>query len=247
MLANFAFAVGLYMRNNSFVYAPKEYKNDKQTDMYFHSTNKDMSVWDGAGWQGCGFVFNQLETCPPIFGLAFENIERGKQVVEEWKARLQVNEPAVVIYIVRGVNKNNPTWYRICVAPDVKFGDSKEKRYCTTMCRKHTMTPTTNTNLDNFERLFNLFGYCWFKVFAIDSEKQIVMPLMFDDAFIFNKIEFRNAWEIGHNDFAKIALEIDDEPFIPEEKKDSAPIIEVMNDLRKISRYNKSLINKKFG
>lgn len=222
------------MINKSFIHTPQQYKNEKQTDMTFHRINRDMSVWDGAGWQGCGFVFDQLGTTPPIFGLAFENIERGKRIIEEWRNLVQANKPAVILYIVKGIDKNHPTWYRVCVAPVVERKDLKEGRYYTTMCRKHTMTPNSTVNLDNFEKLYNRFKGCWFTAFAMEPERHIIMPANFDDAFRFDKIEIRNAWEIGTHDLAKTALEHDDDPFIPEDKKDSAPINEVLKEFRDI-------------
>ena len=45
------------------------------------------------------------------------------------------------------------------------------------------------------------------------------MPENFKDTFKFTTIEFRNAWEIRLDDMAILALEPDDEPFIPEDKK----------------------------
>lgn len=224
------------MKNESFIHASQVYKNEKQTDIVFHSTNKDMSIWNGAGWQGCGFVFDQMGTTPPIFGLAFENIERGKRIVEEWKHNLQAKSSAVVVYIVRGINKNHPSWYRVCVSPDVKYEDKIEGRYYSTMCRSHTMTPANTTNLDNFERQFKMFKGCWFTAFAMGQEKQIIMPSNFEDVFRFNNIEFRDAWEIGVHDFARTALEVGDEPFIPEDKKDTAPVNEVLRELSELKQ-----------
>lgn len=222
------------MKNSSYTYAPKAYKNEKQLDTNFYSINQDVNVWDGAGWNGCAFVFDQFGHTPPIFGLAFENLERGIRIVEEWKELLQANKPAVKIFIVRGVNKSNPSWYRVCVAPNIEKSDIAEGRLVTTMCRKHTMTPNNTINLDNFEKLFMRFGGCWFAAFKLNIDKKIEMPSNFDSAFRFNSIEFRNAWEISNHDIAKIALEGDDDPYIPKDKKNSAPIVEVMKELRSL-------------
>lgn len=112
------------------------------------------------------------------------------------------------------------------------------------MCRKHTMTPKTNWNLDTFERLYKQLGGCWFTAFQIDTDKQIIMPENFKDAFKFTTIEFRNAWEIRLDDMAILALEPDDEPFIPKDKKDIAPILEVMVTIRGLN--NQSGV-KKYG
>lgn len=228
------------MRNSSFILKSKYYKNEKQMDMTFHTINKDMRIWDGAGWQGCGFVFDQYGITPPFFGLAFENIEQGKLIVEEWKKLMCANALPVVIYVIRGINEEHPAWYRVCVAPDIKQDVLIEGRYYATMCRKHTMTPVNNTNLDNFEKLFKKFDGCWFTAFEMGPGKRIVYPSSFDGSYRFRNIEFRYAWEINNHDMAKIALEANDKPFIPNDKKESAPIIEVLKELREIQKNFRS-------
>lgn len=207
------------LRRTSFEYKPQDYRNKKQQNMSFHCINTEMDIWEGAGWSGCGFVFDQLRTMPPIFGLAFENLERGKQIIAEWKAKSEKGERSVLIYIIRGIDKENPISYRVCAAPDMKKDELKEGRCFASMCRKHTMMPNTNWNLNTFERLYKQFGGCWFTAFQIDYNKQIIMPENFKDTFKFTTIEFRNAWEIRLDDMAILALEPDDEPFIPEDKK----------------------------
>lgn len=222
------------LRRTSFEYNPKNYSNKRQQNLSFHSINTEMDIWEGAGWSGCGFAFDQFEPTPPIFGLAFENLERGKQIIAEWRAKSEKGEPSVIIYIIRGVDKDNPTSYRVCVAPDVKKEGIIEGRYFASMCRKHTMKPKNNLNLDTFERLYKQFGGCWFTAFQIDNNKQLIMPENFKDVFKFTTIEFRNAWEIRLDDMAILAFEPDDVPFIPEGKKDIAPVLEVMDMFRKL-------------
>ena len=126
------------LRRTSFEYKPQDYRNKKQQNMSFHCINTEMDIWEGAGWSGCGFVFDQLRTMPPIFGLAFENLERGKQIIAEWKAKSEKGERSVLIYIIRGIDKENPISYRVCVAPDMKKDELKEGRCFASMCRKHT-------------------------------------------------------------------------------------------------------------
>ena len=93
------------------------------------------------------------------------------------------------------------------------------------------MTPVSNWNLDNFEQQFKKFGACQLMAFQIDSNHQISLSNDFKEAYKFTNIVFKNAWEIGVHDFEKIALNKNDEPFIPEEEKTTAPIIEVMKEL----------------
>lgn len=224
--------------NSDFKYKPQNYHNVKQESSLFYSTNKDMSVWQGAGWKGCGFAFSQQGWEPPIFGLAFNNLTQGKEIVEEWKNRIINGENPIVIYIIRGINNQHPTWYRVCISPKIKIGDNNKMRYLASMSRKHTMTPDSSWNLDTFEQLFRRFGGCWFTTFQLDNENKIIMPNSFDGAFKFVDIEFRIAWEIGMNDMAWQAMEADDNPIIPENKIDSAPVLEVLSQLRDVSKYH---------
>ena len=197
-----------------------------------------MNVWEGAGWKGCGFVFSQQGLEPPIFGLAFNNLTQGKRIVEEWKNRIINGESPIVIYIIRGINYQHPTWYRVCVSPKIKKGDNNKMRYLSSMSRRHTMTPNSSWNLDTFEQLFRRFGGCWFTAFQLDNENRITMPENFNDTFRFTNIEFRNAWEVGLNDMATMAIEPDDNPLIPENKKQNAPILEVLSQFREIKITN---------
>lgn len=220
------------LNRESFKHKQQNYFNKKQHNLSFHSINSDMSLWEGAGWNGCVFLFTRQETEPPIFGFAFENLDCGKQIITEWGVKLEKGEQSVIIYLIRGINKDHPTWYRVCVAQDVNIDEHREGRYSISMCRKHTMTPNDNRNIDTFENLFKRFGGCWLFAFQLDNNKNIIMPEDYNDSFRFTNVEFRNAWEIGLNDTALIALKPDDEPLIPEEKKDTAPVAKVMDKIR---------------
>ena len=186
-------------------------------------------------------MFDQQRITPPIFGLAFKNLDRGKQIIAEWGSKLEKGERSVVIYLISGIDKQHPTSYRVCVVPDIKIDELKEGRYFASICRKHTMTPNNNWNIDTFEQLFKRFGGCWLSAFKLDDNRNIIMPDNFNDVFKFINIEFRNAWEIDLNDAAILAMESDDEPFIPEDKKDTAPIVEVMTIIRELKKTIKFL------
>ena len=96
------------------------------------------------------------------------------------------------------------------------------------------MRPLNNCNLDSFENLYNQFHSCLLMAFEIDRNNQIIMPKNLNEAYKFTNVEFRNAWEIKIDDMAMMAIEPDDEPYIPENKKDNAPIIEVIKMLRSV-------------
>ena len=94
------------------------------------------------------------------------------------------------------------------------------------------MKPNNNWNLNAFEQMYQHFNGCLLTAFQIDNNKQIMLPENFNDAYFFNKIEFRNAWEIEFHDMAKIALEPNDNPYIPKDKQDTDLIYKVIEELK---------------
>lgn len=212
----------------------RDYINRLQSDSTTIKINSDMSLWDDAGWRGCGFVHDPLGMKPPVFGLAFGNIIRGQSITEEWKPKDKADSPKVKIYIVKGIDAANPTHYRVCISPIFSHNKESEQRFVTTMCRKHTMTPSTNENLVRFEEQYKRFGGCWLKAFQITDRNEIKMPESFTDAFKYTGVEFRDAYTIDITDEAQIAIEPDDTPFIPDGLKETAPILKVLENMRNI-------------
>ncbi|MBP5366972.1 MAG: hypothetical protein J6Z01_00835 [Bacteroidales bacterium] len=215
-----------YLKNKSFEYNPQKYRNEKQQKISIATINKDMNIWNNAGWKGCGFIFDRQNEQPPILGLIFDNMKLGEQIVSEWNQQKSCS--SIVIYIIKGINALHPTWYRVCIAPFLNKNDFTDNRYVTTLCRKHTMTPNNNLNINIFEQMYQHFNGCLVTAIQVGDNKQIILSKDFNNAHIFNNVEFRNAWEIGFHDMAKIALEANDYPYIPDDKKDIAPINELI-------------------
>lgn len=206
----------------------KTYSNTQQNKIKTYTINSNINLWDDAGWRGCSFVFDQQSRTPAIFGLAFLNFERGREIIAEWKSDYNVT-----IYIIKGIDSKHPTWYRVCVAPSLPEKEESTDRYCTLMCRKHTMTPNTNHNLKMFESKYRRFRGCWLMAFAINEDNSFMMPETFEGAFRFHNVEIREAYLIDPSDPAQIALDSDDEPYIPNEHKTNAPILQVLDNLKK--------------
>ena len=207
----------------------------RQQDMTFATISSDMSLWDDAHWTACSFMFG-VESVPAIFGLAFRNFESGAKIVQEWKELADKGELNIVIYIITGIDQKNPYWYRVCVAPDMDAIDGTEQRYVAAMCRRHTMTPKSDTNLKMFKEYYRRFAGCWFMALELDENNKPILPESFEGAFKFTRVEFRNAWEISLGDKASMALEADDDIFIPDKHKNDAPVLEVMKMLKDVSK-----------
>lgn len=222
----------IYKGSNTEV-SEKIYTNRLQFDTTTIKINSDMTLWNDACWRGCSFVFDQYYTLPPIFGLAFGNLCRGKAITDEWKPSDGEYKSKVRIYIVKGIDVHNPTFYRVCISPIFQHESNREQKYIATVCRKHTMTPSSIENLRRFEEQYKRFGGCWLTAFRITDSNSIIMPESFDDAFKFTEVEFRDAYLISMADDARIAIEPNDVPFIPEEMRDTAPILEVLEDMKR--------------
>lgn len=210
-----------------------------QQNMSVYTISSNMQWWEGAKWSGVGFIFDKWLREPPILALLFRNVQDGKNIVKEWKERQTEGKLGIEIQIIKGINKNHPTWYRVCLAPEIPYADIKEGRYMVVMCRKHTMTPSNTSNIDNFEKMLPRFGRCRLMALAMDDNNQIVGPYNFDEAIEVKSVTITDAWRVSIHDNTRNALEWDDEPIIPNNESKTAPVLELLNNLREV--HNKRL------
>jgi hypothetical protein len=208
------------------------YKNRLQSNAVTYLVNKDMSIWNEAGWNGCLVATDYFS--PPILGLIFGNIEKGRLIIREWMRSATGSRPSVKIYFIKGINADNPCWYRVCIFPDFTKEDKEHNgQYISIICRNHTMTPKTNKNLLLLEQEYDRFGECrLIPVTVKDWQSQITRESL--NAFRFSKLIFKNAFEIAVGDEAVSALTSDDNPYIPDEHKNDAPILKVLEHLKQI-------------
>lgn len=161
-------------QGESFEPPRKVYKNRLQLTVDAMRVNRDMDVWEGAGWKACFFLIEPAK--PPILGLAFEDPARASSIVEEWKKLAEEGTPSVKILIIRGINEQHPTWYRVCVAPDGMLEAEHHGRRMLSMCRKLTMTPENTRNLDFFARMYKQFGCCRLMSVCFKGMTSVGMP-----------------------------------------------------------------------
>lgn len=205
--------------------------NKIQSTVTSYKINSNMNLWKNAEWTGCAFIQDENRCRPAILGLAFRNLDKGKVLVREWNSAIKVK-----IYIVKGIDANHPSWYRVCIAPDITSRNASKKRFITTFCKKHIMTPSSTINLNCFEEQYRKFGGCWLMACHINETNTIDMPTSFDNAFKFTGVEFWDAYKISNVDNARMAIEPDDRPFIPKASKSDAPILNVLAALKEIVR-----------
>jgi hypothetical protein len=187
------------------------------------------TLWDRAGWFGTLFAMDEGDDSPPILGLMFSNPDAAKQIFECLRSDLGARdaEERLRIAIVRGVNKGNPTWYRVVLGTSLDSELRKRgTRYVVSTSRISTMTPDSNANLDRFLRRYEkVKGYL---LAAAASSREAVAPQFVDCPYLMKSdLYVRQAWEIGRNDPDGAAILDGDEPIIPPDQN-NPPVTELL-------------------
>lgn len=183
-------------------------------------------LWDAAKWKGVvifgdgGFIG---------LSLAFSNIQKGREIFQDWRTKVGQTDvqESIGIYIIKGVSKHNPSWYRVIVSGALENGDFESGKLIVSTSRIHEMNPKESKNLDLFEREYSRMG----KFLFCPSELQEngTVELLTELAIIKTKIIIKYAWQIGLADIEQAAIYEDDDPMIP----DGVTIPPVMEVIKK--------------
>ena len=136
-------------------YYPYQCKNDEllMTDLI------NIPLWDVSKWCGTLFLFHPNYL--PVLSLMFRN-ESGLKIFDEWikKYGPDDQENAIGIRIIKGIDNNNPYWYRIGIGSNSLFShlNGKKNSVVINPCRMHTMQPSNGKNLDLFEQIQSRSG-----------------------------------------------------------------------------------------
>ncbi|MGN6299436.1 MAG: hypothetical protein ACTHM7_21770 [Ginsengibacter sp.] len=187
----------------------------------------DSPLWDKAKWQGFGFaVFPKL---PFVIFLGFENGEAGRKIFEGWineYGRVDHNE-VISLTIVKGINKENPNWYKILVSKKIDKEKMKDGNLVSISSRFHKMEPQENTNLTNL-----IASYQHYKKYVLipaEIDQDIKVQPYPELGILKTELKIIDAWTIGIHDFERVVITEDDNPIIPDDIP-NAPIIEVLKE-----------------
>lgn len=191
----------------------------------------DNHLWDTALWQAFGFFASKEVSFGILLG--FKNGDAGKQIFENWIKKLgrEDKNDEIMITVIKGVNKNNPNWYRVHISKEINSDSIKETDLITVASRCHDMFPETNKNLDNL-----ISGYKYFKKYALFpaefNPNGSINKIYYESGIVKNKIIFKNAWEIGENDIDSVVIRKEDNPIIPSNVLD-APVLGLLKKKNK--------------
>jgi hypothetical protein len=212
-------------------YSNLNFENAKHSEIKAMSII-DIALWDKAKWNGFGIFMDRFNQSPLGLFLVFQDENTGKSIFNKWiqKFGKEDKDDNIKITIIKGVNKKNPFEYRVHITSDVKHDNLNHKeRYFTIAARFHTMTPNSPQNMNIIEAYFKQntkYLLCPAKMSYNGS--QAGQPDIFpENSILKNKIEIKNAWEIGLNDITRCVIFENDSPIIPDNVK-NAPVLEIL-------------------
>lgn len=199
----------------------------------------DIPLWEKADWRLCAYMLDRQHELPPIMVFLFRDIQYGKQIFEAWEESLKRGELSMRISVVTGIDKDHPTCYKVQVSPDVEEMSKDEnlkQRYMMTITRYRRIDVLSDDSMRMFQRDFERLKVAGITAAEIDDNGQMSQDIekRYQRVIPIHNIMFREAWTIGENDVDMSAIQGSDNPIIPEEHKEDAPILKVLESKRKI-------------
>lgn len=189
----------------------------------------NVPIWNQAGWGGT--LYGWSGSAPPFMGLMFQNMEAASRIFAEWSARFGQadKDDDLRIAIITGISKANPTHYAVIVGPNI---DRIEKTLGTSktfvlVSRVNRMSPETNKNLDAFLKEFDKYGAFYLMPVKLPDKPGEVPDVEYRQYLLKGHIHVRPAWQIGEHDYDMVALDVDEDPVIPDGITD-APVLKAM-------------------
>ncbi len=188
----------------------------------------DDSLWNGAHWHGFGFI--PMDNFVFAIFIGFKNGVNGKNIFDKWitKYGKEDKKDLIKISIIKGVDVNNPCWYKIVIGSNIEIDKEEDIEVYMASQRIHKMEPNSTYNIDNLINLFNQNKKYLLIPAQVSHDGSNVEPY-FDKSILKRKLYIKNAWELCETDFEQVAITKDDNPIIPDDVKD-APILRVLKN-----------------
>lgn len=170
-------------------------------------------LWDRAVWHGVGYA--QYPIGAIELAILFENKEAGTQLFKDLNNEIgdEDKENRLRVSIVRNFSKKNPAHYRVCISENVDVNSSK---LVNVIARVNTMTPMSCENLDRFLGEFEK-SKSYYLHFGLVKDGAI-LPVSQANTNPIRKFDINvvEAWQIGPNDLELMALQSEDDPYVPD-------------------------------
>lgn len=184
----------------------------------------NIPLWDDAKWRGVAVLSDGVQNLAlsPIF----ENIDAGMEIFKEWIDLIgnHDKEDYVRVGLIKGIDKNNPTYYRVVFSANQELSIHAGKKIVMAHCRSHTMEAKNDSNVKMFEKMYSrIKSFVIFPSEAINGTVNLHPELTIRKA----SIEICDAWEINDLSFLSAAIFPFDCPIIPPNITD-APVLNII-------------------
>lgn len=181
-------------------------------------------LWDRAKWHGTGFA--SYPNGDIELTILFEDEQAAVEIFGNLESELgkEDKENRLKISIIRNINKHSPAHYRVSIGENLAFHSNMRVQI---VARNNTMTPSTSKNIDMFLSSFKGCKSYLLSYAVVKNEKLLPLSSMKKHSIRKFHLNIVEAWEVGPNDIEMMAIEIDDDPLIPEGIS-NAPIIETL-------------------
>jgi hypothetical protein len=185
----------------------------------------DNHSWDQAGWNSFGFFVDDKGM--GIF-IGFANKKMANTIFDGWRNRFsdKDEENLIRITIIKGINKNNPYWYRVCIGTNFQNLKNLKSRIITSATRMHTLNPNSDKNLNAMIKAFNHFKKFQLTPAMVSDEGKSILPLD-GKSIMLKELVIKDAWEVGIGDIDSSGILITDDPIIPDSEP-NAPVKELL-------------------
>lgn len=196
----------------------------------------NLELWEKAEWRGFGYIYD------PSLGLglfiAFKNGDAGEKIFNEWINRFgkEDKEDAIKITIIRGVSKSNPEWYRVVISSNERIWKLKQDELFISPSKFQEMTPSSPDNLLMLIELYQSKREYTLYPTQMQTDEAGLIPIL-NYGIKKKELFIRFAWEIDENDMETVAINADDDPFIPADVV-NPPIKKTLERIKSIKKRN---------
>ncbi len=179
-------------------------------NIYFQSFI-DIETWNAAQWRAAAFLHDPEGKLPPCLGLVFENIEAGRRIFSDWRARLgsvdSHEELRVSIIEDNSAGLESGYWVHISSNPLNSEGRAQadgapvQIQTAVVVSRFQKMIPGPGSpHLEQFKRdVREQKGYC---ILPISSDLKPDFELAISKA----EVHLRQASEVGIDDLDSVVF-----------------------------------------
>ena len=205
----------------------------KHRDRRVHSLI-NTSAWDRAGWQGIGYLTALENKTLPVMGFIFADRYAARRIFASWRDELGQDDlyDRLRISILTGVDKNNPSHYRVAVSTNIDSITMQPTDQFVILARIHHMTPSTSENLDRFRESYNVTKQYWIMPALMEGGMPTLDPNL---RILKHGIVIRPAWQIEEHDPDVSAIRDDDKVLIPRDVQ-YPPIRDTLKRIRERRR-----------